>query len=678
MGCGPGARSLGVAPPSSQVGDGIDVDLQAPQFMRPPLVSHRSESHMTPRTETSNPTGDPAPPLSQRQGADASPTFHAVGVVGSGCVDSTPLARKTVPAATSPNLAKTSDSRRVRKKHSKSIFSLNKPSRKFCQEFLFGVEFEWKDASKQELDLAKRLARGRGQHQSPPFYAIRPAWLAAWSEYALSGGPPPGPIVNAPLVTDHGQGLNVVWLNVTDWQLLHARHGGGPVLRRMTRELSQDHSKSVETESLRRGPVTLGEHLQHAVQLCNECCGQRQAEVAVYAEQLERGPWARKLMFSGAGAAAQLRIVQASRSKCGSCGDELEAAVQELRQAGGSDGIDRLEELAVKLCSVEQAQVVLTCLLQAYREKDVVSLDTWLEQAESLDVEGLLGYRAPLLEQVRAHMEKLEEEENRSLKPKDGETADKRLCRFSLEALDNDDEQRIIDLIQEATVRSLNTAVAQMALEELHERRLSAERAQLVYNRHMPGKQNICFGVPGADWEDPSSWNNTDDFLNAFRKWRDENAEDSPREEPGVQQVFDDDAGPWWERVRKREEELRWGKALGSDLWEQERCRSREKRQQEQEWMRAKQAWQDAQEREREETKVEEVVSETPEDQALRTLELPQGHQPSLTELKAQYRKMALRLHPDRPQNRERQKEATEEFQQVKAAFERLTQAGKS
>lgn len=42
-------------------------------------------------------------------------------------------------------------------------------------------------------------------------------------------------------------------------------------------------------------------------------------------------------------------------------------------------------------------------------------------------------------------------------------------------------------------------------------------------------------------------------------------------------------------------------------------------------------------------------------------------------DLKAAYRKAALRSHPDRPQNKGRAQEATAEFQRVKAAFDLLT-----
>merc|ERR1712039_891629 len=58
--------------------------------------------------------------------------------------------------------------------------------------------------------------------------------------------------------------------------------------------------------------------------------------------------------------------------------------------------------------------------------------------------------------------------------------------------------------------------------------------------------------------------------------------------------------------------------------------------------------------------------------QALILLGLPPTVAPPLTELKAAYRTAAMRSHPDRPQNRNRQQEATAEFQRLKAAFDLL------
>jgi len=58
--------------------------------------------------------------------------------------------------------------------------------------------------------------------------------------------------------------------------------------------------------------------------------------------------------------------------------------------------------------------------------------------------------------------------------------------------------------------------------------------------------------------------------------------------------------------------------------------------------------------------------------QALAVLKLPPGPVPPMNELTAAYRKAALLCHPDRPQNRDRQDEATAEFQKVKAAFDLL------
>jgi len=59
---------------------------------------------------------------------------------------------------------------------------------------------------------------------------------------------------------------------------------------------------------------------------------------------------------------------------------------------------------------------------------------------------------------------------------------------------------------------------------------------------------------------------------------------------------------------------------------------------------------------------------------ALATLGLTGDRVPPMAELKAAYRAAAMRSHPDRPQNRNRQREATAEFQRVKQAFDLLAQ----
>jgi len=61
--------------------------------------------------------------------------------------------------------------------------------------------------------------------------------------------------------------------------------------------------------------------------------------------------------------------------------------------------------------------------------------------------------------------------------------------------------------------------------------------------------------------------------------------------------------------------------------------------------------------------------------EALRTLGLPPRSEPSVAEIKAAYRKAALKAHPDRPHNHARKEQATEEFQRVKAAFDLLVGA---
>jgi len=43
-----------------------------------------------------------------------------------------------------------------------------------------------------------------------------------------------------------------------------------------------------------------------------------------------------------------------------------------------------------------------------------------------------------------------------------------------------------------------------------------------------------------------------------------------------------------------------------------------------------------------------------------------------LAKLKAAYRKAAMDSHPDRPNNKDRQREATAEFQRVKDAYDYL------
>lgn len=58
-------------------------------------------------------------------------------------------------------------------------------------------------------------------------------------------------------------------------------------------------------------------------------------------------------------------------------------------------------------------------------------------------------------------------------------------------------------------------------------------------------------------------------------------------------------------------------------------------------------------------------------EEALRYLEIA-GEDPTASELSKAYKQAALKWHPDRPHNHERQEEATKRFQQARAAFELL------
>jgi DnaJ-class molecular chaperone len=58
------------------------------------------------------------------------------------------------------------------------------------------------------------------------------------------------------------------------------------------------------------------------------------------------------------------------------------------------------------------------------------------------------------------------------------------------------------------------------------------------------------------------------------------------------------------------------------------------------------------------------------EKEALSLLELAEASQPTTQELKKAYKRVALKVHPDRPQNDGNKERATRQFQDVCQAFE--------
>eukprot|EP00747_Dinoflagellata_sp_TGD_P217502 gnl/TRDRNA2_/TRDRNA2_89897_c0_seq1.p1 gnl/TRDRNA2_/TRDRNA2_89897_c0~~gnl/TRDRNA2_/TRDRNA2_89897_c0_seq1.p1 ORF type:complete len:565 (-),score=90.19 gnl/TRDRNA2_/TRDRNA2_89897_c0_seq1:49-1743(-) len=541
---------------------------------------------------------------------------------------------------------------------------------------------------KEEVILASRLnLDGAPVTAEPPFCAIVGSWLTAWLEFVQGEGPPPGPIPNASLVLSSGSGTveQVVWICTDDWNVLRARHGGGPALLRETRDLFP-HPPAVQSRT------TDPEALIHAATSVHAArCGVLESDLAAEMAWLQQGPWApqrpaRKRWRLGgndkavAYAAATAELDRARKGVAqaladGQGAENLRSALRTLRDLGREEDLGALEVLALALCAHEEAQTVLSCLLQALKESDRVGLEMWLEQADAMGIE---PSETPLLGPLGQYVSELETRERRALEDHAREAEDSkegggaRVWRLSIVAYEAEDEDTLVDLMAEAQANGINSSGTKMLLEQLREKRAEERHRRIAdeareraaagaqhgngpggFNSHFFWRSSDGFsgfgdgrqreaegrGVPpfqgrwtqtdgGAassssgrvpSWDDPDSWNNTEDFLNAWRRKRAQ--EDAERQ--------------------RREAEWRW---------------------------------QQQQRRQRQASLSSDYVDTS---SALRTLGLPPGRVPPLQELKAAYKTAAMRAHPDRPHNRGRQQQATAEFQAVKAAFDHLAQSAR-
>merc|ERR1719245_2787170 len=84
--------------------------------------------------------------------------------------------------------------------------------------------------------------------------------------------------------------------------------------------------------------------------------------------------------------AARARLVRAVRARCG--GEEVREALLELCVVDERAVLDRCAELATELCQVEDAQVVLACLLLAIRHLDAKALTPLVKKLEGMKLEG--------------------------------------------------------------------------------------------------------------------------------------------------------------------------------------------------------------------------------------------------------------------------------------------------
>jgi len=126
---------------------------------------------------------------------------------------------------------------------------------------------------------------------------------------------------------------------------------------------------------------------------------------------------------------------------------------------------------------------------------------------------------------------------------------------------------------------------------------------------------------------------------------------------------------PWDRRARQLDAVESAGDMRSEEYWNAWRQRQMEKEQQEEQLRKRLQ-------QEQQQSQQQQPAAATPmlatTHAALAALQLPTTSTPLLAELKAAYRRAALRCHPDRPQNRGRQDAATAEFQRVNAAFDLL------
>jgi len=579
-------------------------------------------------------------------------------------------------------------------------------------------------------------------YRKPPVFAVEADWMHEWTKFALSGGSPPGPIQNSSLVTS-SRGLHdtrLGWVSADEWKSLQSRYGGGPALRRWTRELLPVFDLPTVPDTAASGgtvPVeTLEPPLRHAAQLHEVWRQLLQGDLALELARLQAGPWAASAGASAAlsddcVSAARACISQAVAGERGA--EELRAALRLLRDARSGVGEDvmGLEALVQALSVHEEAQMILSCLLEAIQSADRWSLEMWLEHAEAMGL-GNISAGGPLLGPLRVHLQELASQERRALQGHaetgvESESAEGRIWRLSLVALENNDEEALGDLVAEGTTAGLDVGAAQLALEELRGRRQqeeeARERREKSARRQTPKRSNSrgqTESPAGADGEeDPlEAWRRKRREENLRRARMEEDQEAERRARPRSQRSddwsrqsrqpdeFENTAGrsgedysrrtpsgaanPSWDSPsdwrttddflnawRRRQAEKERQEEQQRRRYQQHQQQSRQQQQQQ----RQQQYHQPRGEQQRPRQPPPSARSERPaaavpmpitSHAALAALQLPTSSVPPLADLKAAYRKAALRCHPDRPQNRDRQDAATAEFQRVKAAFDLL------
>jgi len=531
----------------------------------------------------------------------------------------------------------------------------------------------------EEAELAARWTPDVPPAGGPAFYAVEASWFSAWRAFAMDEvSQPPGPIVNTPLLSaeqdDRCEAEIVRWVCADDWQLLHTTHGGGPTICRAVCALSYcgaTSGSSTDTAEL-EGLVcrTAASHASHCRWL-----GER---LAAQVSSLEQGAWTKKRARSASHKvqAARRRVSEAVRMGYG--GEELRAALEALRSTKSQrcllspsilvsllvdrhrqdEGLHALDCLTAELCFHEEAQLVLVCLLQALKHSEINSIELWLEQARSMNLEVQAVEMPLMMEPLWRHLEEL-----RTRPPPRGASWD------SSSASEDDERDELRGWQQNRNnVAQLDGEDVGPTLEELKELAKSVG----AFRDGAEPADDAADAAPGiggkggatrtqwndpyswcnfgsGDWRDPTKWNSTEDFITAYRRLKhQERTQGLEREESERQ---------WHKEEMERECEQQFER-LREEWQRQEAKREREK-QAEEEWR--------SQQRRHKPPPGEGGVAK-----ALATLRLPSAHVPPFEELKIAYRKAALRAHPDRPHNRGRQREATAEFQQVKEAFDLL------
>mmetsp|Transcript_22259 Transcript_22259/g.50846 ORF Transcript_22259/g.50846 Transcript_22259/m.50846 type:complete len:633 (+) Transcript_22259:52-1950(+) len=588
--------------------------------------------------------------------------------------------------------------------------------------------------SAEEVRLADRLVPEASPKEGPPFYAITDTWLAVWRVFVLEGGVRPGPIDNSKLLRTSE---DVCWLSARDWHILYGCYGGGPILCRHTKELfvstepvhaadggraqAIGHATSSrglldEEPSPRTSAASTNKEAEVTIRkACNSLtwkCRDFETDLRAEVDRLQAGPW-RVKVGNKAIVPARQRICNAVKANCG--GEELRSALQDLLSIAPDPHVQKLEEKVYDLCAHEEAQIVLVCILQALKDADRLGLEMWLEQAQAMGVEQLAA-NTSIYAPLRRRLNDLEECEKRALAghahaalPDEDPAA--RLWRQTMFAVEANDEDTLMLLIEEAEASGMDASAAWMALEELRARRTGVRSQRGASSsstsaptrpprnadrQEDPPRRTRANGtIPGNAPRRGSAWHEQetedDDFLTKYRKWRGSSWHDQETEDEDFLTKYrkwkSDYAGefPPYGYTAKDAEEQRKAKAeaeaaLRRKKQEEEDAARRERQRREEEARdRARRAREEAEDREakRRQQQQQRFTSAPVQSRgdALRTLGLPPRGDPSVAEIKSAYRKAALKAHPDRPHNHARKEQATEEFQRVKAAFDLLVGA---